>query len=105
MSDMFQDLRYAVRMLGKNPLVTLVAALSLALGIGANTTIFTLVSKVLLSPLPVEEPGRLVSIFTTDRKNTERFQGFMQTSYPNFSATIAGGPRRSAAWRPSCPSP
>ena len=48
-----------------------VAALSLALGIGANTTIFTLINAVLLNPLPVEDPAQLVSVFTTDERNPE----------------------------------
>jgi len=62
MSDFLQDLRYGARLLLKAPGFTTVAALSLALGIGANTTIFTLINAVLLNPLPVEEPSRLVSV-------------------------------------------
>jgi predicted permease len=58
--DMFQDLRYGMRMLLKQPGFTLVAVLSLALGIGANTAIFSLLDAVLLKSLPVQEPDRLV---------------------------------------------
>jgi predicted permease len=59
--EMFQDLRFGVRMLFKNKAVTAVAVLSLSLGIGANTAIFSLVDRLLVRPLPVEEPERLVT--------------------------------------------
>jgi hypothetical protein len=56
-ADMFQDLRYGVRMLRTRPGFTAVAVVTLALGIGANTAIFTLLDKVLIRPLPVEQPN------------------------------------------------
>ncbi len=58
--EMFQDLRYGARMLIKNPGFTLVVALSLALGIGANTVVFSLLDAVLLKTLPVKQPEQLV---------------------------------------------
>src|SRR5215471_7444593 len=58
--EMFQDMRYGMRMLLKTPGFTLAAALSLALGIGANTAIFSLIDAVLLKSLPVLEPEKLV---------------------------------------------
>ncbi len=63
MQNRIADLRYAFRALRKNPLFSAVAILTLALGVGANTAIFTLVDTVLLRPLPFPDAGRLVFVW------------------------------------------
>jgi putative ABC transport system permease protein len=66
---MIQDLRYGLRMLIGSKGFTSIAVLSLALGIGANTAIFSLVNAAVLKPIPVQAPERLATVFTTDQRN------------------------------------
>src|SRR5829696_846462 len=67
LEPLIRDLRYAVRMLRKTPGFTIVALLTLGVGIGVNTAVFTVVNGLLLEPLPFPEPGRLASVNTIRR--------------------------------------
>ena len=77
MAAFWQDVKFGVRTLGKAPGFVLVAVLTLALGIGANTAIFSVVNGVLLKPLPYPESGKLVSVYT------------VLPGQPKFSTSIA----------------
>jgi predicted permease len=80
---LFQDMRFAIRMLRKNPGFTLVAIVTLALGIGANTAIFSIVYSMLLRPLPYKNSSRMITVHT----KTAMFPTFeIATSWPMFQA-------------------
>src|SRR5687767_13264836 len=93
---MWHDLRHAARSLGRSPGFTLAAVLTLTLGIGATTAVFSVVDGVILSPLPFPEPGRLVAVHGTSPQVPKN-----SLSYANFE-DIRGDVRefeRLAAWR------
>jgi putative ABC transport system permease protein len=80
MNTIWQDVRYGIRMLLKNPGITFIVILALGLGIGANTAIFSVVNAVLLRPLPFEEADRLIFLNETSKSMDE-----ISVSYPNFA--------------------
>src|SRR5262252_8228500 len=80
MDALIQDVRYAIRTLLKSPAFTLVSVITLALGIGSITAIFSVVNAVLLKPLAYQQADLLVDVMGGDRRTTETFN---QVSFPN----------------------
>jgi putative ABC transport system permease protein len=86
-SNMLQDIRFGLRMLARNPGVTTLATIALALGIGGNTVIFSVVNAVLLKPVPVSHPNRLVWIWAN---SASRNLAYAFTSYSTYVEWKAG---------------
>ena len=94
MDSLIQDLKYGVRTLIRSPGFALVAMLSLALGIGANTAIFTVTNAVLLTSLPVHEPDQLMQVQTADlvARSTRTGSSLSAISLP-IAVELANGTR------------
>src|SRR5215510_9520048 len=88
--DLWQDLRFGARMLLKTPGFTLMAVLTLSLGIGANTAIFSVVNMFLFRPLPVERPNELASIFAGDHPGFHSYPRYIDLrDYNNVFSGLA----------------
>src|SRR5579863_4258797 len=81
MNQLWQDIKYGVRMLLNKPGFTAAAVLVLALGIGANSAVFSLINAFLLKPLHVQKPEELAGLFSRDTKHPGSYRAF---SYPNY---------------------
>ena len=102
MHELLQDIRYALRMLQKSPGFTAVALLTLAIGIGANTAIFSFVDGVLLKPLPYANADRIMRVLEKPPGDPDARNGI---STLNFLDWHIGRTRFSNTWRPAPAAP
>lgn len=97
--DLTKDLRYAARTLHRDPAFTTVALVSLAIGIGANTAMFTIFNALLFRPRPIADPERIVELYTGERGQS--VEGTSYPSYIDFRDRTASGSTGSATPRTS----
>jgi predicted permease len=83
LEELFQDIRYALRTLAKNPGFTAIAVLSLTLGIGGTTTIFTLVKAVFLQSIPVKDPSTALVVYSTQQTVDGKVTEYLQNAFLN----------------------
>lgn len=83
LSDFVRDLRYGFRALRKTPGFSFFAVLTLALGIGANATVFTIINTLLLHPLPIEDPSRVAAVYGTEARSSKQSGSLLPISYLN----------------------
>lgn len=83
-ADFWTDLRYSGRSLRKTPLFVIFVVLTLGLGIGANTTVFTVINTLILNPLPIQNPATLAALATAEAKSRSKSSILLPVSYPNF---------------------
>ena len=103
LEELGDDVKFAFRQLRGAPAFTLVAALTLALGIGANSAIFALVDATLLRPLPYRRPGRLVTIWERSEANPRELRlaaqhARLERAQPHVRDASPASRRTSAAW-------
>ena len=108
LDSIWKDFRYALRSVRRNPVFVLIVVLTLAIGIGANTTVFTLINTLILNPLPVQNANELTAVAGLDARQTATSARLFQLSYPDLKdyqarnevfASLAGySPVRGVTW-------
>jgi hypothetical protein len=108
LDSIWKDFRYALRSVRRNPVFVLIVVLTLAIGIGANTTVFTLINTLILNPLPVQNATELTAVAGLDARQTATSARLFELSYPDLKdyqarnevfASLAGfSPVRGVTW-------